>query len=257
MLIVVSKTQKVVVVAGTGSATVHSNTIGNGDAVNVHFIPCTAGLKRYTVSAGRSNVQFPVFSVGVVGSLGMHGIAGFIDQFGDSITEGNRYAWGAVETFEVAHKLGRAGETFGVSGNNTLQLRDRLELFSWTRSAADVAVLAIGVNDAGPGWTDTQTGYYTTCINTLLAHGYGRVLCRHMLPTAANYAAINAGITAAAAACSDPSKVRVISTAGWPQFSLIQVDLDESGNPDGLHLSEPEYVAAVPYCVSAYTEALA
>jgi len=257
MLMVLSKTQKITAIIGNAPSVIYNSGIPGGNDITAHFIQCSPGAKRYTISAGASNVLFPIFSVGVVGNLKTHGTVGVLDQFGDSITEGNRYVWGSVETFGTAHQMLRAGETFGISGDNVQSLKTRLQSTTLARSSQDVAVIAIGVNDVGSGWSTTKTGYYTDIINDLLARGYGRVLCRHMLPTTADYSAVNAGISAAVAACADLSRARVINTSSWPHFSAIQVDLDEGGGVDGLHLSDPEYAAAVPYCVSAYNAALA
>jgi lysophospholipase L1-like esterase len=258
-LVVVSTCRSIYVCTDGGAAVKHDRGAAIGDGqLGAHWIPCSAGDHTYNLAGSSSNVNNVVFSVGVVGACLALSTRKRLAQLGNSITEGNRYPYGSVETFAAAAAMGFVGVTFGVSGNSTEQLRDRMDSFislgGW--GLDDVAVIAIGVNDSS-GWSATKTGYYTEIINKCLSAGFGRVLCRHMLPTAADYSAVNAGISAAAAACSDPSRVRVISTAGWPAFALIQVDLDEQGGVDGLHLSEPEYAAAAPYCASAYTAALA
>jgi lysophospholipase L1-like esterase len=249
---VLSHSRFAVVCVDGGAPVVHSVADSSGP-IGI-YIPCEAGAKDYSVAAGGSNMTAG-FSVGVVGEVLPVICRGVLDQFGDSITEGNVAVWGAVETFGVAAALDRAGQTYGVSGNSVAQCLARMQalLPAGSKKQTDVAVLQVGVNEAGTGWTGQVAIDYAACIAVAVQAGYGLVLCRLMLPNTGNYVAVDGGIIAAASAAAllYPNKVRWVDTRAWPYFAN-----PANGNGgDGLHLGAADYANLVPYCAEAYAAA--
>lgn len=111
--------------------------------------------------------------------------ANSIHQYGDSITNGTNQPdlYGEVELLAIGASLGYCGLTLGVSGQTTVQLDTAMASYTpaVTVTSNDVAIIAIGRNDVA-SWTATQVTAYTNIINALLTKGYGKVLCRAVLP---------------------------------------------------------------------------
>lgn len=170
-----------------------------------------------------------------------------LDQYGDSITQGAIAGTGAtrgdVETMRVAAAMGFVGSTSGVSGHTTPQCATLMDTVLPNRAITsnDVAVLAIGRNDSPMVQAD-----YQSCINKLLTAGYGKVLCRGVLPEGANTFPTTNGTIQAAIAAVGNSNVIFINTATW---SGIQTS-------DTTHPTPTGYVTIAGYALPAYLAAL-
>ena len=118
-----------------------------------------------------------------------------IDQYGDSVTAGAGPGANAVHTeiMRVAANLGMLGSAVGISGltiEGELEVIDRIVPLK-VIGPNDVAILAIGGNNANEGFDQTEQDNYGLCIDKLLAAGYGKVLCRGILPLVGSESMIN------------------------------------------------------------------
>ncbi len=182
------------------------------------------------------------------------GIRKRLDQYGDSIT----YGAGSngidatpadVDTMQVAAALGMVGSTHGISGYTIAQCKTLLDtvLPKKTVAAADVAVLAIGRNNV-PTIDSTEQADYGLCIDKLLAAGYGKVLCRAILPTpngSSSWVSENAALQAVVTAKANPNVIW-IPTITWLGYA----------SADNTHPTAAGYVTLAGYAVPAYTAAL-
>jgi hypothetical protein len=210
-----------------------------------HYLPCSAGLKTYNINADYIAYSGPrLLSVGVLGTVSGTAAA-MLAQFGDSITAGNTGdMWGSVDTFEAASILGMVGGTFGVGGQTTGELHDRMDatLAGLDVRSGDVAIVAIGANDSA--WTATQDAAYKGIVSKLLAKGFSKVLCRSLLHfTGDTFASNRAGIEATVASIAD-ARVKHISTATVTPSA-------------GLHPDRAEYRVIAPQLAALYASALA
>lgn len=150
-------------------------------------IPCDGSVATYNVwDDGVVRNSGGVFAVAGDSTLLDIGSVRRMVQYGDSQTYGS--GPGAissdVETMQVAATLGFVGSTVGISGLTIEALKPVLDrvLPTQTITSNDVAILAIGANNAGAGITPTDQSNYLDNINKLLASGYGKILCRAILP---------------------------------------------------------------------------
>ena len=153
-------------------------------------------------------------------------------QFGDSITEGqvvsNR---GEVDVLRVAAALGYAGLTSGVSGHTIQQIDTMLDtvLPQLTVDSDDVAIVAAGRNNVttdADALDATEITAYQSIISKLLIKGYGKVLCRGILPggTRLNlWTAGNSSIQSIVTGLADP-KVVFIDTSACPVYTTTSND---------------------------------
>jgi len=148
-----------------------------------------SGLKEYSIwTGGRGNQVIAPYD----GEFSTLGTVGRFDEYGDSICEfssGNAALdRGYAACFQTAVGLGRIGGNFGVSGNTIANLRTRIDLILANKeiTSQDVAFLTIGRNNIGGAFDATETTDYQYIVSALLTAGYGRIICRGLLPEGVN-----------------------------------------------------------------------
>lgn len=151
-------------------------------------------------------------------------------QFGDSITFGGGTAAvpGEVDLFRVAASMGFAATTAGISGQtiNGLELALPTYLAALTVTSSDVAILAIGRNNVTGGIDAAEQTDYGDCIDLLVAKGYGKIICRGILPAGdhSNYwTTENAALAAVVTAKANPAVV-FCDVSGCPTYSTQASD---------------------------------
>jgi len=174
-----------------------------------------------------------------------------MDQFGDSITAGDSGAGAAdqnrgdVDTLGVASALGFAGATYGLSGQTIATLKTNIVTTLAALPAAgslDVAVLAIGRNNLVDSMDATEQSDFNIIVDALVAKGYGRVICRGVLPEAFPFTAFNSVMEGLVTARAD-SKVVYVNTNSWAGIAT----------GDGTHPTIAGYATIRGYAIPAYT----
>lgn len=216
-------------------------------------VPCDGSVATYHVwDDGVVRNSGGVFAVSGDSTLLDIGLRAAMVQFGDSQTYGS--GPGAissdVETMQVAAALGYAGTTMGVSGLTIEGLLAKLDTWlpAITTRAADVAVLAIGANNAGAGITSTDQANYLACINKLKAKFAGKILCRAILPPNEDPSMAdpaNALLKSVVTTLADP-RVIWVDTKTWSPW----------GTQDGAHPTAAGYATLAGFAIPAYTTAL-
>lgn len=214
-------------------------------------IPCDGSVSTYNVwDSGNYCNTGGVFAVAVDSEFLDIGIRRRLDQYGDSVTYGAGPGATSVdtETMRVAAKLGFVGSTTGISGQTVGGGKTMLDnaLAGRTVTSSDVAILALGGNNADNGIDSTEQADYIACIDKLLAKGYGKVLCRGILPLAdtnANnaIAAANVVLKSVVDAMNNPNVIWV-ETATWSIYETI----------DGVHPTSNGYVTIAGDAYTAY-----
>lgn len=220
-------------------------------------IPCDGGLATYNVwdsGVGKS----PSGHFAVSGNAAYQALPAVkrMDQYGDSITYGSGpgASQADTETMSVAAALGFAGSTIGVSGHTIAQCKTLLDttLPLKTVTSADVAILAIGRNNVSPNNADiidsAEQEDYLLCINKLLAKGYGKVLCRAILPSPNGnelWTTQNAALESVVTTLANPNVIW-IPTVTWLGYST----------QDNLHPTAAGYLTLAGYAIPAYSSAL-
>lgn len=218
------------------------------------LIPCDGTDATYYVwNGGTAKSLGGHFAVSGDSALLDAGTLYHMDQYGDSITYGT--GPGAtpadVETMPVAAALGMIGSTNGIGGYTIAQCKTLLDSVLPTKvvTGNDVAILAIGRNDVQGGIDATDQADYLSCINKLLAKGYGKILCRAVLPTpdgSSLWAVQNAALESVVTTLGDPNVIWV-PTSTWLGY----------GSSDTTHPTAAGYVPTLmDYAVPAYTSAL-
>lgn len=191
-------------------------------------------------------------SVGYDGGLYDIGNKYKLDQFGDSITEGDGVPTaqaGEVDVHGVAAHFNRLGGSFGYSGEKIAALKTRLTtlLPALSPTINDVAILAIGRNDIGAGWTTAVEDDYSNCIDQLIAV-YGKVICRgilpggeHLPPQTTVFTAENTAIANIVSSKSNPNII-FIDTNSWLDFETT----------DGVHPNANGYATLREHCKTDY-----
>lgn len=220
--------------------------------VRVMRIPCDGSLSTYYVwDDGNWRPGGGHFAVAGDATRQDVGLQRRMDQYGDSITFGT--GPGAtpadVETMPVAASFGMVGSTYGIAGYTIAQCVGLLDtvLPTKTVTSSDVAILAIGRNNV-PTITAQDEIDYATCINKLLTKGYGKVLCRAILPTpdgSSSWVSENAALQAVVTAKANPNVIW-IPTNTWLGYSSV----------DNTHPTAAGYVTLAGYAVPAYSAVL-
>ncbi|MEO8640960.1 SGNH/GDSL hydrolase family protein [Pseudomonas sp.] len=236
-----------------GDAVFYSVADESGAPPRALTIPCDGSTSTYNVwDDGSVKGTGGTFSVAVDSAFLDIGVRRRLDQYGDSVTFGS--GPGATssdtETMRVAAALGFVGSTNGISGLTVGAGKTMLDtvLAARTVGTTDVAILALGGNNAEGGIDSTEQADYGLCIDKLLAKGYGKVLCRGILPntgTPGLVDAANASLKAVMDAKANP-KLAWIDTSTWTGF----------GTQDGAHPTAAGYVTLSAYAISSYTTAL-
>lgn len=214
-------------------------------------IPCDGSTSTYNVwDSGNVFNTGGIFAVAVDSAFLDIGTRRRIDQYGDSVTFGSGPNATSVdtETMRVAAKLGFVGSTNGISGETVSAGKALLDavLPGRTVTSNDVAILALGGNNASNGIDSTEQADYSACIDKLLAKGYGKVLCRGILPvpdppTQALVPTANASLKAVMDAKADPRLIW-IDTSTWTGWETI----------DGIHPTSNGYATLAGYAYTAY-----
>lgn len=215
-------------------------------------IPCDGSDSTYFVwddGCGRtSGGHFSVAGDAVRQDVGMQRR---IDQYGDSITFGT--GPGAtpadVETMPVAAALDYVGSTYGIGGYTIAQCLTLLDTVLPVKTVTqnDVAILTIGRNNV-PDITAQDAADYSACIDKLVAKGYGKVLCRGVLPVPNGsqlWTAENAALKAVVTEKSD-SKVVWVPTETWLGW----------GTADNTHPNAAGYITLAGHATPAYNKVL-
>jgi lysophospholipase L1-like esterase len=216
-------------------------------------IPCSGDLATYNVwDSGTNRTSGGHFAVSGNAAYQELPAVKRMDQYGDSITYGSGpgASQADVELMRVAASLGFAGSTVGVSGHTIAQCKTLLDtvLPLKTVTSADVAILAIGRNNTSGGIDATEQADYDLCIDKLLVKGYGKILCRGILPApngSEPWTAQNAALQAVVTAKANPDVIW-IPTSTWLGY----------GSQDGTHPTAAGYVALAGFAAPAYTTAL-
>jgi hypothetical protein len=179
------------------------------------------GTHTYNVWGSGFPASYNPFAIGLDAPvLTLSNTAKRLDQFGDSLTAGLfSTSMGEVETMQVAAHYGYAGSTYGLSGETIQQCDARMTLLLplLNVNSNDVAIIAEGRNgaDSTNPLSGSDITAYTSIINKLLAKGYGKVLCRGIIPEPGfTWAGNNASIAAIVSGMAD-SRVIYIDTSAW------------------------------------------
>lgn len=176
---------------GTTTTRYALNGAGPG-ALNARLTKLTgfSGLKEYAIwTEERANQVIAPYN-STFATFPAH--VGRFDEYGDSICEGTAgnpaQDRGFATVFQTAVGLNRIGGNFGISGNTIANLRARIDLILANKeiTSQDVAFLTIGRNNTGGAFDATETTDYQYIVSALVAAGYGRVICRGLLPEGAN-----------------------------------------------------------------------
>ena len=203
-----------------------------------------SGLKEYSIwTQSRATQVIAPFD----GEFSTLGTVGRFDEYGDSIAEfsagNNAIDRGYAPVFQTAVALGRIGGNFGVSGNTIANLRARIDLILANKEVTsfDVAFLTIGRNNIGGAFDATEIADYQYCVSALLAKGYGRIICRGLLPEGANlWPGESGSISSIVTGYADP---KIVFCDASTYTGL--------GTHDGTHLNLSGATALTAYQVAA------
>lgn len=169
-------------------------------------------------------------------------------QWGDSMTAGAGPGANAIHTevMRVAAALGFVGSACGISGLTIEGEQEVLDRLGTAQSigAADVAILAIGGNNADGGFDSTELANYGNCIEKLLASGFQRVICRGILPLAGSESTINGLndlLNGVVTDLADP-RVTFLDPRSWGTYDT----------QDGVHATEAGYDTIASKAIPAY-----
>lgn len=254
LVVTVNYARKVGVSKNGGPAAFYTIGDESGTPTRAILIPCDGSVATYNVwDSGNDQPTGGAFAVAGDAEFLDIGTRRRLDQYGDSITFGSGPGATSVdtETMRVASALGFVGSTNGISGqtvgggktmlDNVLPLR--------TVNSSDVAILALGGNNASSGIDATEQADYGACIDKLLAKGYGKILCRGILPnpslpTQDLLDAANATLKSVVDAKANP-KLIWVNPKAWT-FTTV----------DGTHPDAPGYVSIAGYAITDYTTLL-
>ena len=216
-------------------------------------IPCDGSVATYNVWDNGNGKDFGGhFSVSGNSTLLDIGVRRKLDQFGDSITYGSGPGATSVntETMAVAAALGFVGSTNGVSGQTITGGKAMIDaaLALKTVTSNDVAILALGGNSASGGIDSTEQADYGILIDKLLAKGYGKILCRGILPNIGDQNLVNS-CNATLKSIMDAkanSKLVWIDPTTWTGFETL----------DNTHPTANGYLTLATYAIPAYKVAL-
>lgn len=216
-------------------------------------VSCDGSISTYNVwDNGNSHSGGGTFAVAVDSTLLDIGVHRKLDQYGDSITFGSGPGATSVntETMAVAAALGFVGSTNGISGLTIAGEKTLLDtvLPLKTVTANDVAILAIGGNSATDGIDQTDKDDYAACIDKLIAKGYGKILCRGILPIASAQTIIDAANTALKSVMDGKANAKLvwIDPVTWTGYET----------QDNTHPTVNGYVTIAGYALPAYRAAL-
>lgn len=253
LVVTLNGSYKVGVSKNGGVPTFYTATDDGTFPVRAIVVPCDGSTSTYNVwDDGCYRNTGGDFSVSVDSTFLDIGVRRRLDQYGDSATFGSGPGASSVntETMAVAAAMGFVGSTNGVSGmtigpgkaliDSVLPLR--------TVNSSDVAILALGGNNAESGIDSTAQIDYALCIDKLLAKGYGKVLCRGVLPVPAAQSLVDAAnvILKSVMVAKADARLIWIDPTTWTGFET----------QDGVHPTANGYLTLATYATPAYKAAL-
>lgn len=250
---------------GTSDKSVYVSVDGAAPTKHSFPVSATSGVFRVAASAGVHTYYVWADASGSVQAVSGDSTqiatisnARGIHQFGDSLTEGNVtfFTRGEVDILRVAASLDYAGLTAGISGNTIANLDTNITTYlsRLTVTSADVAVIHIGRNNLVDNSDSLDAGEiasYQSIISKVLAKGYGKVLCRGVLPSGdgtVTWTAGNASIQSIVTGLAD-SRVRFVDVSGCPTFA--------TNSSDNTHPSPAGWTTIAPYIKTQIQAALA
>lgn len=220
--------------------------------IRAMIVPCDGSTATYYVwddGNGRNNNGH--FAVAGDSTLLDVGTRRRMEQYGDSITFGSgpNATSRDTETMRVAAAMGFVGSTSGVSGLTIGGLNTLLDTVLPARTVAstDVAILAIGGNSAAEGIDPAEQADYSSCIDKLIAKGYGKVLCRGILPNVAAQPLVDAANVTLKSVMDGKADAKLV----WIDPTTWAFSAD-----DGTHPNAAGYATLAGYAVPAYSAAL-
>jgi lysophospholipase L1-like esterase len=253
LTVAVNGIRKIGVSKNGGAPTFYSIADENDSPVRAIRVPCDGSTATYNVwDSGNIRNTGGHFAVSGNATLLNIGSTWKFHIFGDSIVAGAGPGATAVdsEMMSVAAALGATGTTIGVAGQTIAGCKTMLDntLPLLTVSAADVAVLSIGGNSAAGGIDETKKADYLSCINKLQAKGYGKILCRGILPTpdgSDTREIYNVELESVVTTLADPDVIW-IDTSTWIGYDT----------QDNTHPTITGYRTLAGYAQAAYSAAL-
>lgn len=243
--------QKLIIASNGNSGFAEVWVSVDGAAPTKYALPLTPGVGGYCYEltglsgvhtyAVWTNLSGIIFSAAGDGAHVDIGSKRQIHQFGDSITTGNTgNVQGEVDIFRIAAAMGYAALTAGVNGQTIEQLDTALDTYlaALTVTSDDVAILASGRNNYG-AWVEATDTAYSSLITKLVNKGYGKIICRGLLPDAnrtLTYAAENGYIQALVTAAANVNVV-FLAGSGCPAF----------GSGDNVHPNASGYATIAAY----------
>jgi lysophospholipase L1-like esterase len=236
-----------------GPPTVYSVSAESQSPPRAIVIPCDGSDSIYYVwNAGSQRSLGGHFAVAGNAPQLSAGTSYKLDQYGDSITNGGTTPStpADTETMFVAAKLGMVGVTNGINGLTIAGCKTLLDSVLPLKilTANDVAILAIGRNDISPGIDATDQTDFGLCIDKLLAAGYGKVLCRAILPSPTGsslWETQNAALESVVTARADPKVIWVPTLTWFPYDGVDSTHPSAAGYVTLSGLAEPAYRAAL------------
>lgn len=253
LVVAVNGLRKIGVSKNGGAPTVYSVADENDSPPRAVVVPCDGSTSTYNVwdggnilnSGGHFAVSGNSTLLDVVATLRLH-------AFGDSVVAGAGPGATGVdsETMAVAAALGGVGTTIGVNGQTIAGCKTMLDnsLPLLSVDSDDVAILSIGGNSAAGGIDATKKADYLSCINKLKAKGYGKILCRGILPTpdgSDTRAIYNVELQSVVTDLADPNVIW-IDTSTWIGYETL----------DNTHPTVAGYRTLAGYAAPAYSAAL-
>jgi len=253
LVVTVGGPRKVGVSKNGGVPSFYSVADETDGPVRAIVVPCDGSTATYNVwDGGNARNSGGHFVVAGGATLLDVGVRRRIHQFGDSITAGAGPGATGVnsEIMSVAAVFGFVGTTIGVNGQTIAGCKTMMDnsLPLLTVASTDVAILAIGGNSASGGIDATKKADYLACINKLKAKGYGKILCRGILPTpdgSDTRAIYNVELQSVVTTLADPNVIW-IDTSTWIGYDT----------QDNTHPTAEGYRTLAGYAQPAYSAAL-
>lgn len=253
LVVTVGGPRKIGVSKNGGAPSFYSIADETDGPIRAIVVPCDGSTSTYNVwDGGNARNTGGHFAVSGNSTLLDVGVRRRVHQFGDSITAGAGPGATGVnsEIMAVAAALGFTGTTIGINGQTIAGCKTMMDnsLPLLTVASTDVAILAIGGNSASGGIDATKKADYLACINKLKAKGYGKILCRGILPTpdgSDTRFIYNVELQSVVTILADPSVIW-IDTSTWTGYDT----------QDNTHPTAAGYMTLYGYALPAYTAAL-
>lgn len=253
IVVTLNGSRKIGISQNGGAPVFYSAADEVNNPARVLVIPCDGSASTYNVwDDGNFFSTGGSFCVATDATLLDIGVRRRLDQYGDSATYGSGPGATSVntETMAVAASIGFVGSTNGVSGMTITNGKALIDSVLPLRSvnSSDVAILALGGNDAENGINPTVQADYSACMDKLLAKGYGKVLCRGVLPVPAAQPVVDTANAALKAVMISKADARLIwiDPTTWTGFET----------QDGVHPTANGYLTLAVYAIPAYRAAL-